>query len=161
MEGPAPMMRLLQGDVGSGKTAVAMLALLAAAGSGWQGAFMVPTEVIPLPVHLSTVVTVVMVVTVVIVVMVGTVVRTVVVVIVVTSGRLRVCLAVCLSVHILVDHAFCLPGQTRTAPFTDLAQAVVTPAIILTSTTAAVVPLMRGDMCAWLPACNERLKHQP
>ena len=39
------MMRLLQGDVGSGKTAVAMLALLAAAGSGWQGALMAPTEV--------------------------------------------------------------------------------------------------------------------
>lgn len=53
MEGPAPMMRLLQGDVGSGKTAVAMLALLAAAGSGWQGAFMVPTEVTPLPLHLT------------------------------------------------------------------------------------------------------------
>lgn len=45
MQGPAPMMRLLQGDVGSGKTAVAMLALLAAAGSGWQGALMAPTEV--------------------------------------------------------------------------------------------------------------------
>ena len=40
------MMRLLQGDVGSGKTAVAILALLAAAGSGWQGALMAPTEVI-------------------------------------------------------------------------------------------------------------------
>lgn len=50
MEGPAPMMRLLQGDVGSGKTAVAMLALMAAAGSGWQGALMAPTEVpSPLP----------------------------------------------------------------------------------------------------------------
>ena len=47
MQGPAPMMRLLQGDVGSGKTAVAMLALLAAAGSGWQGALMAPTEVRP------------------------------------------------------------------------------------------------------------------
>ncbi|KAL0044700.1 hypothetical protein WJX82_006055 [Trebouxia sp. C0006] len=46
MQGPAPMMRLLQGDVGSGKTAVAMLALLAAAGSGWQGALMAPTEVL-------------------------------------------------------------------------------------------------------------------
>jgi len=45
MQGPAPMMRLLQGDVGSGKTAVALLALLAAAGSGWQGALMAPTEV--------------------------------------------------------------------------------------------------------------------
>ncbi|DBB02038.1 TPA: hypothetical protein ACH3X1_000615 [Trebouxia sp. C0004] len=46
MQGPAPMMRLLQGDVGSGKTAVAFLALLAAAGSGWQGALMAPTEVL-------------------------------------------------------------------------------------------------------------------
>ncbi|KAL3158650.1 hypothetical protein ABBQ32_011393 [Trebouxia sp. C0010 RCD-2024] len=46
MQGPAPMMRLLQGDVGSGKTAVALLALLAAAGSGWQGALMAPTEVL-------------------------------------------------------------------------------------------------------------------
>lgn len=45
MEGPAPMVRLLQGDVGSGKTAVAFLALLAAVGSGWQGAMMAPTEV--------------------------------------------------------------------------------------------------------------------
>ena len=49
MEGPAPMMRLLQGDVGSGKTAVAMLALMAAAGSGWQGALMAPTEVPSFP----------------------------------------------------------------------------------------------------------------
>ena len=52
MQGPSPMMRLLQGDVGSGKTAVAVLALLAAAGSGWQGALMAPTEVLmlmPLP----------------------------------------------------------------------------------------------------------------
>lgn len=45
LEGPMPMVRLLQGDVGSGKTAVAFLALLAAVGSGWQGAMMAPTEV--------------------------------------------------------------------------------------------------------------------
>ena len=42
---PSPMMRLLQGDVGSGKTAVAFLALLAAAGSGYQSVLMAPTEV--------------------------------------------------------------------------------------------------------------------
>ncbi|KAK9844493.1 hypothetical protein WJX74_003173 [Apatococcus lobatus] len=43
---PSPMMRLLQGDVGSGKTAVAFLALLAAAGSGYQSVLMAPTEVL-------------------------------------------------------------------------------------------------------------------
>ena len=37
---------LLQGDVGCGKTAVAFLALLAAAGSGYQGAIMAPTEIL-------------------------------------------------------------------------------------------------------------------
>ncbi|UWG96164.1 ATP-dependent DNA helicase RecG [Dehalobacter sp. DCM] len=40
------MTRLLQGDVGSGKTAVAMCALLQAVGSGFQGAMMAPTEVL-------------------------------------------------------------------------------------------------------------------
>lgn len=40
------MNRLLQGDVGSGKTVVAMYALLAAAGSGFQGAFLAPTEIL-------------------------------------------------------------------------------------------------------------------
>ncbi|MCL4686079.1 ATP-dependent DNA helicase RecG [Myxococcota bacterium] len=43
---PHPMNRLLQGDVGSGKTAVAFLALLSAAESGCQGALMAPTELL-------------------------------------------------------------------------------------------------------------------
>ena len=43
---PAPMHRLLQGDVGSGKTVVALSALLAAVQGGYQGAFMAPTEVL-------------------------------------------------------------------------------------------------------------------
>ncbi len=41
-----PMSRLLQGDVGSGKTVVAAAALLAAAASGAQGAMMAPTEIL-------------------------------------------------------------------------------------------------------------------
>jgi len=41
-----PMSRLLQGEVGSGKTAVAVAALLAAAAVGCQGAFMAPTEIL-------------------------------------------------------------------------------------------------------------------
>jgi ATP-dependent DNA helicase RecG len=40
------MLRLLQGDVGSGKTVVALLALLAAVEAGSQAAFMVPTEIL-------------------------------------------------------------------------------------------------------------------
>lgn len=40
------MNRLIQGDVGSGKTIVAILALLQAAANGYQGALMVPTEVL-------------------------------------------------------------------------------------------------------------------
>ena len=40
------MARMVQGDVGSGKTAVAMAALLQAVGSGYQGAMMVPTEIL-------------------------------------------------------------------------------------------------------------------
>jgi ATP-dependent DNA helicase RecG len=46
LAGPLPMHRLLQGDVGSGKTVVAVAALLAAVQGGHQGAFMVPTEVL-------------------------------------------------------------------------------------------------------------------
>ena len=41
-----PMSRLLQGEVGSGKTVVATAALLVAAANGYQGAFMVPTEIL-------------------------------------------------------------------------------------------------------------------
>ena len=41
---PTPMQRLLQGDVGSGKTAVALYALLRAVEAGHQGALMAPTE---------------------------------------------------------------------------------------------------------------------
>lgn len=40
------MNRLLQGDVGSGKTVVAMWGLLSAVENGWQGALMAPTEVL-------------------------------------------------------------------------------------------------------------------
>ena len=42
----SPMRRLLQGDVGSGKTVVAMMALLQAVTSGYQGTVMAPTEVL-------------------------------------------------------------------------------------------------------------------
>jgi ATP-dependent DNA helicase RecG len=41
-----PMSRLLQGEVGSGKTVVAMAALLAAVDNDFQGAFMAPTEIL-------------------------------------------------------------------------------------------------------------------
>ena len=41
-----PMARLVQGDVGSGKTVVAVAALLKAIQAGWQGAMMAPTEVL-------------------------------------------------------------------------------------------------------------------
>lgn len=43
---PQPMRRLLQGDVGSGKTLVAFLSMIAAAQSGYQSALMVPTEIL-------------------------------------------------------------------------------------------------------------------
>jgi ATP-dependent DNA helicase RecG len=49
-----PMLRLLQGDVGSGKTAVAAFALAAAARAGYQGALLAPTDLLARQ-HLDTV----------------------------------------------------------------------------------------------------------
>jgi len=46
MKRPYAMNRLLQGDVGSGKTVVSAVALYAAVRSGYQGALMVPTEIL-------------------------------------------------------------------------------------------------------------------
>jgi ATP-dependent DNA helicase RecG len=46
LQQPAPMNRLVQGDVGSGKTVVAVMAILAAIQSGYQTALMAPTEVL-------------------------------------------------------------------------------------------------------------------
>ncbi len=46
MRQPHPMNRLLQGDVGSGKTVVALMAALIAVENGYQAAFMVPTEIL-------------------------------------------------------------------------------------------------------------------
>jgi ATP-dependent DNA helicase RecG len=46
MAGPRPMNRLLQGDVGSGKTVVAVYAMLLAVAHGYQAAMMAPTEVL-------------------------------------------------------------------------------------------------------------------
>ena len=46
LKGETIMNRLVQGDVGSGKTVIALLALLSAVESGYQGALMAPTEVL-------------------------------------------------------------------------------------------------------------------
>ncbi|MBR0283882.1 MAG: ATP-dependent DNA helicase RecG [Selenomonadaceae bacterium] len=46
MEKTVPMRRLVQGDVGSGKTVIAMLALVKTVENGWQGALMAPTEIL-------------------------------------------------------------------------------------------------------------------
>ena len=46
MESPLPMRRLVQGDVGSGKTAIALLALVKTVENGHQGALMAPTEIL-------------------------------------------------------------------------------------------------------------------
>ena len=46
MESHVPMKRLLQGDVGSGKTVVATFAMLSSVLNGYQSAFMAPTEVL-------------------------------------------------------------------------------------------------------------------
>lgn len=46
LEGPCRMVRLLQGDVGSGKTIVALLALLRVVEAGFQGVVMAPTDIL-------------------------------------------------------------------------------------------------------------------
>ena len=53
LAGSTPMARLLQGDVGSGKTAVATIAILAAVISGRQAALMAPTELLAKQLHRS------------------------------------------------------------------------------------------------------------
>lgn len=46
MKSPRPMYRLLQGDVGSGKTIVALVSMLIAVENGYQAALMAPTEIL-------------------------------------------------------------------------------------------------------------------
>ncbi|QEX22182.1 ATP-dependent DNA helicase RecG [Hypericibacter adhaerens] len=54
MAGPAPMLRLLQGDVGSGKTVVALMAMAIAVEAGAQAALLAPTEILARQ-HLATI----------------------------------------------------------------------------------------------------------
>ncbi len=51
LSGAVPMQRLVQGDVGSGKTVIAALAAAQAAGSQWQTAVMAPTEILAQQLH--------------------------------------------------------------------------------------------------------------
>jgi ATP-dependent DNA helicase RecG len=53
MQQPSPMRRLLQGDVGSGKTIVALQAAVIAMENGYQAAFMAPTEILATQHYLS------------------------------------------------------------------------------------------------------------
>src|SRR5256885_2572795 len=53
MHQPTPMRRLLQGDVGSGKTIVAMQAAVVAIENGYQAALMAPTEILATQHYLS------------------------------------------------------------------------------------------------------------
>jgi ATP-dependent DNA helicase RecG len=54
MAGPSPMLRLLQGDVGSGKTVVALMAMAIAVEAGAQAALLAPTEILARQ-HLATI----------------------------------------------------------------------------------------------------------
>ncbi|MGH6939403.1 ATP-dependent DNA helicase RecG [Hypericibacter sp.] len=54
MAGPAPMLRLLQGDVGSGKTVVALMAMAIAVEAGAQAALLAPTDILARQ-HLATI----------------------------------------------------------------------------------------------------------
>ncbi len=53
MKSGHPMYRLLQGDVGSGKTIVALIAILIAVENGYQAAFMAPTEILAAQHHMT------------------------------------------------------------------------------------------------------------
>ena len=53
MQRPSPMRRLLQGDVGSGKTIVALEAAIIAIENGYQAALMAPTEILATQHYLS------------------------------------------------------------------------------------------------------------